>query len=85
MPVWHASVSYLGRPVESWGRRIRLMAQRRLDVMLRGVGGKVAANEVEVISIHLKKYATAAEAAMVGGVCDVRGTDYKPMVAGATF
>lgn len=38
MPVWHASVSCQGRPVESWSRDQRRGATRVARELLEGVG-----------------------------------------------
>jgi hypothetical protein len=71
--------------VETWDRATRRAVRRHTRALLKGVGGKIAVEEQGERALHLKKYALPHEAAAVGGVIDVRGTDYEPIVLGATW
>lgn len=53
--------------------------------MLSGVGAEFAQLEVGNVSLQMRRFATDAEVERVGGVKDVRGTSYKPLVDGATW
>jgi hypothetical protein len=63
--VWHASIGPSGADS-------RLIALR----VLHGVGDPIAGEwfEVGVVADHVRRRLTEGEAAIVGPVCDVRGT-----------
>jgi len=71
-PVWHCSISRNGKlPTLLDYARSRLVA----EAILAGCGEGDTFEEIGRGVLHVRKYTTAEESAMVGGAVDVRGTD----------
>jgi hypothetical protein len=71
-PVWHASIAPRSKSLAVQPERLRAIAEE----VLTGVGDAAAGEWMELgeIAVHLRRRLSAAEAATVGPVVDVRGS-----------
>lgn len=75
VPVWHASVALIPmKPIGLWTRQQREHAERLLRAALNGVGTDNELREDHPFTIQVRRLATYAEAARLGGTQDRRVT-----------